>query len=500
MTLAGDPHDQELIAHVRPEAWTNPRPRGRYNLVVLGGGTAGLVAAAGAAGLGAKVALVEEGLLGGDCLNVGCVPSKAILRTAKAVGEIRRAAELGIRLAGEARVDFPAVMERMRRVRAGISAHDAARRLAGEGVEVFLGRGRFTGPDSLEAAGQRLEFHKAVVATGSRPGGLPFPGLEEAGYLTNRTVFDLTELPESLLVLGTGPIGCELAQAFARFGSRVTMVGRSGRIMTKEDPDAAELVARALAADGVDLRLNTDVERVEAAGGAKTAHLETGNQASRVEAAAILVGAGRRPNVEGLGLEEAGVEFDPKAGVVVDDLLRTGNKNIFAAGDCCLAAKFTHTADASARIVIQNALFAGRAKLSGLVVPWCTYTDPEVAHVGLYPEEIARRGDEPQTFRVELGEVDRAVTDGEGGFLKVHLARGDDQILGATLVASHAGETISELTAAMKAGLGLKGLSGVIHPYPTQAEAIRKAADAFNRSRLTPRVRKWMERWFAWRR
>jgi pyruvate/2-oxoglutarate dehydrogenase complex dihydrolipoamide dehydrogenase (E3) component len=500
MTLSGDRHDQRLLTHVRPEAWANPAPRGRYNLVVLGGGTAGLVAAAGAAGLGAKVALVEERLLGGDCLNVGCVPSKAMLRTARAVGELRRAAELGVRLPGEPEVDFPAVMDRMRRVRAEISAHDAARRLAGNGVEVFLGRGRFTGPDSLEVDGQRLEFHKAVVATGSRPGGLPFPGLEEAGHLTNENVFDLTELPPSLLVFGTGPIGCELAQAFARFGSRVTMVGRSGRIMTKEDPDAAELVARALAADGLDLRLNTTVEWVEASPGGKRAALRTGQKTEVVEAAEILVGAGRKPNVEGLGLEEAGVEHDPKAGVAVDDNLRTTNKHIFAAGDCCLARKFTHTADAAARIVIQNALFAGRAKLSGLNVPWCTYTDPEVAHVGLYPEQIAERGEKPRTFRVELAEVDRAVTDGDGGFLKVHTAEGDDRILGATLAAAHAGETISEITAAMNAGLGLKGLSGVIHPYPTQAEAIRRAADAYNRTRLTPRIRKWMERWFQWRR
>lgn len=500
MTRPDSRHDQKLLANVRPEQWVNPSPQGRYNLVVLGAGTAGLVCAAGAAGLGAKVALVERRFLGGDCLNLGCVPSKALLRSARAVGEIARSGRLGLKNAEAVAVDFPAVMERMRRIRAQISAHDSATRFRELGVDVYLGTGRFIGPDSLQVDGEALRFAKAVVATGSSPGGLPFEGLKETGYLTNETIFDLAELPASLAVLGTGPIGCELAQAFQRFGSRVVMVGRSGQIMTREDPEAAQLVAQALLRDGLDLRLETGVNRVALENGRKALYLQTPNGEERIEAAEILVGAGRKPRVQGLGLQEAGVEFDPKRGVLVDDQLRTSNKNIFAAGDVCLAHKFTHTADAAARIVIQNALFAGSAKLSRLIVPWCTYTDPEVAHVGLYPREIEAQGKEPQTFRVDFADLDRALTDDVEGFVKIHVERGRDAILGATIVAPHAGEMISEVTVAMAGGVGLKALASVIHPYPTQAEALKRAGDAYNRTRLTPTVQKWMQRWLAWRR
>jgi len=500
MTRPDSRHDQKLLANVRPEQWVNPSPQGRYNLVVLGAGTAGLVCAAGAAGLGAKVALVERRFLGGDCLNLGCVPSKALLRSARAVGEIARSGRLGLKNAEAVAVDFPAVMERMRRIRAQISAHDSATRFRELGVDVYLGTGRFIGPDSLQVDGEALRFAKAVVATGSSPGGLPFEGLKETGYLTNETIFDLAELPASLAVLGTGPIGCELAQAFQRFGSRVVMVGRSGQIMTREDPEAAQLVAQALLRDGLDLRLETGVNRVALENGRKALYLQTPNDEERIEAAEILVGAGRKPRVQGLGLQEAGVEFDPKRGVLVDDQLRTSNKNIFAAGDVCLAHKFTHTADAAARIVIQNALFAGSAKLSRLIVPWCTYTDPEVAHVGLYPREIEAQGKEPQTFRVDFADLDRALTDDAEGFVKIHVERGRDAILGATIVAPHAGEMISEVTVAMAGGVGLKALASVIHPYPTQAEALKRAGDAYNRTRLTPTVQKWMQRWLAWRR
>ncbi|KMY66793.1 mercuric reductase [Desulfocarbo indianensis] len=500
MTRPDSRHDQKLLANVRPEPWVNPSPQGRYNLVVLGAGTAGLVCAAGAAGLGAKVALVERRFLGGDCLNLGCVPSKALLRSARAVGEIARAESLGLKTAGGVAVDFPAVMERMRRIRAQISAHDSAARFLELGVDVYLGTGRFIGPDALQVDGKTLQFAKAVVATGSSPGGLPFQGLKETGYLTNETVFDLAELPASLAVLGTGPIGCELAQAFQRFGSRVVMVGRSGQIMTREDPEAAQLVAQALVRDGLDLRLETGVNRVAFENGRKALYLQTPNGEERIEAAEILVGAGRKPRVQGLGLQEAGVEFDPKRGVLVDDQLRTSNKNIFAAGDVCLAHKFTHTADAAARIVIQNALFAGSAKLSRLIVPWCTYTDPEVAHVGLYPREIEAQGKKPQTFRVDFAELDRALADDAEGFVKIHVEQGRDAILGATIVAPHAGEMISEVTVAMAGGVGLKTLASIIHPYPTQAEALKRAGDAYNRTRLTPTVQKWMQRWLAWRR
>jgi pyruvate/2-oxoglutarate dehydrogenase complex dihydrolipoamide dehydrogenase (E3) component len=495
-----DAHNQDLLANVHPADWLNPEPLDRYHLVVVGGGTAGLVCAVGAAGLGAKVALVERELLGGDCLSAGCVPSKALLAAGRAVAGARAAWALGVRGAEEARADFPTVMARLRAARARLSAHDSAQRLAGLGVHVFLGQGRFRGPETLEVAGATLRFSRAVVATGSSPGGLPFKGLKETGYLTNKTVFNLTALPKRLAVLGTGPLGCELAQAFQRLGSQVIMVGRSGQIMTREDPEAAALVAEALRREGLDLRLNTAVDLVEARGQEKLLHLRAGEQIEVVAVDEILVGAGRDPNVTGLGLDEAGVEHDRRTGVAVDDHLRTSNPKIFAAGDVCMEHKFTHAADAAARVVIQNALFAPTARLSALRIPWCTYTDPEVAHVGLYPDEAQKKGLAVQTIRVELADLDRAVLDAqEVGLFKLHLQAGTDKILGATLVAAHAGEMIGEMALALQAGLGLKTLGRVIHPYPTQAEVFRKAADAYNRSRLTPGLKRWLGRWLAWR-
>jgi pyruvate/2-oxoglutarate dehydrogenase complex dihydrolipoamide dehydrogenase (E3) component len=290
-----------------PEDWTNPEPAGRYNLVVIGAGTAGLVTAAGAAGLGARVALVERGLMGGDCLNVGCVPSKGLIRAGRAVADVRGAGEFGVRVPSGASTDFGAVMDRMRRLRAKISRVDSAARFRDLGVDVFFGAARFSGPDTVDVAGVALRFKKAVIATGARAAEPPIPGLAEAGYLTNETVFSLTELPRRLAVIGGGPIGCELAQAFARFGAQVSLLQGEGQILPREDPDAAECVARALSRDGVDLRLGTRVERIERAGAERVIHVTSGGAAARVAADAILVGVGRAPNVEGLGLEDVGV-------------------------------------------------------------------------------------------------------------------------------------------------------------------------------------------------
>lgn len=497
-----DAHNARLLDAVHPTGWVNPVPAGRYHLVVLGAGTAGLVAAAGAAGLGAKVALVERGLMGGDCLNVGCVPSKALLRSARVAAQVRDAGRYGVVVPDGTRVDFPAVMERMRRLRADIAPHDSAERFRGLGVEVFFGEGRFTGPDTIEVSGQTLRFRRAVIATGSRPATPPVPGLNEAGFLTNETVFSLTELPARLAVIGAGPIGCELAQAFARFGSKVSLLGNHARILPKEDPDAAELVARSLARDGVELVLRCEVQRVEARGSDKVLHLKCGDEARQIVADAILVGVGRVPNGDGLNLEAAGVEYDPKKGVTVDDRLRTTNPRVYAAGDVGSKYKFTHAADALARVVVRNALFPfGRAKASALTIPWCTYTDPELAHVGLYEHEAKERGIAVRAFVQELRDVDRAVVDGETeGFVRVLAPEGGDRILGATVVSAHAGEMISEVTLAMSAKLGLKAVAEVIHPYPTQAEGVKKVADAFNRTRLTPRVRWLLEKWFGWTR
>jgi pyruvate/2-oxoglutarate dehydrogenase complex dihydrolipoamide dehydrogenase (E3) component len=496
-----DEHNRTLVDNVHPPGWVNPRPARRYNLVVVGAGTAGLVAAIGAAGLGAKVALVERELMGGDCLNVGCVPSKALLRAARAWADVRSAGAYGVRVPPGARVDFPAVMERMRRLRARLSATDAAARYRDLGVDVFLGVGHFSGRDTVEVGGATLAFRKAVIATGARATGPPIPGLGEAGYLTNETVFGLTELPGRLAVIGAGPIGCELSQAFARFGAQVTLLEAAPGILPREDRDAAAIVEGALREDGVRIVTGATIARVERGDDGGTVLRLTGDAAEPLVVDRILVGAGRAANVEDLGVEAAGVVADPATGVRVDDHLRTTNARIFAAGDVCSALRFTHHADFQARIVIRNALFLGRARASALTVPWCTYTDPEIAHVGLGASEAAARGIRVRTLVQDLADVDRAILDGaERGFVKIHVREGGDRIVGATIVARHAGEMLPELTLAVAHGLGLAKIAGTIHAYPTQAEAIRRLGDAWNRGRLTPRVRRVLGAWLRWTR
>ncbi len=496
-----DEHNRRLQHNTHPAHWVNPTPRGRYNLVVIGAGTAGLVTAAGAAGLGAKVALIEKHLMGGDCLNVGCVPSKALIRCARAAADARRAASLGVRISGAVEVDFPAVMERMRRLRAEISPNDSVHRFKKLGVDVFLGSARFSAPDTVEVAGQQLKFARAVIATGARAAAPPIKGLAEAGYLTNETIFSLTRLPGRLAVIGGGPIGCELAQSFARFGSRVTLIQSHSRILAREDPEAARRVEAALVRDGVEILCGPEALAVRRVGDERLIVLDFERQQREITVDAILVGVGRKPNVEGLNLEAVGVRHDDRTGVAVDDHLRTTNKRIFAAGDICSKHKFTHTADALARIVIQNALFFGRARASALTVPWCTYTDPEIAHVGLYESDAQAAGIPVQTFTVELKDVDRAILDADDeGFLKVHVRKGTDRIRGATLVAGHAGEMISEITLAMVAGAGLGTLGKTIHPYPTQADVIKRAGDAYSRTRLTPPIKAVFQRILRWRR
>ncbi len=496
-----DEHNRELVANVHPTDWVNPKPDGRYNMVVVGAGTAGLVTAAGAAGLGAKVALVERHLMGGDCLNVGCVPSKALISAGRAQARVRDAAELGVDVPAGTTVDFARVMERMRRLRAKISPADSAARFRDLGIDVYLGEAQFTGRNTVQVGDTTLRFKKACIATGARATAPPIPGLAEAGYLDNESVFSLTELPKRLAVIGAGPIGCELAQSFARFGSKVTLLEVAPKILIREDKDAAAIIEDAMRADGIDLRTAAQIQSVESGATGKRIQVEVAGKVDVVEVDEILVGAGRAPNVEGIGLETAGVRYDPRAGVEVDDRLRTSNPSIFAAGDVASIYKFTHAADFLARIVIQNALFFGRARASALTIPWCTYTDPEIAHVGLYEHEAEGRGLEIDTFVQELRDVDRAILEGEDrGFVKIHTEKGKDRILGATIVASHAGDMIGEVSLAMKAGMGLGKIASVIHPYPTQAEAIRKAGDAYNRTRLKPGVKRFLERFFAWRR
>lgn len=497
-----DEYNRTLVANVHPADWKNPKPAPRYNLVVIGAGTAGLVTAAGAAGLGAKVALIERHLMGGDCLNVGCVPSKCVIRSSRVLGDIAVAKELGIHVPEGTQVDFPAVMARMRQLRARISHHDSAHRFQEQlNVDVFLGDGRFTGPDAVEVGGKTLRFKRAVIATGARAVQPPIPGLAEVGFLTNETVFSLTERPKRLAVIGGGPIGCELAQAFRRLGCEVTLFHNARHLLNREDADAAEIVQQTFIREGVQLVLDAQLSHVERATDGKVLHFTAPGQRGMVTVDEILVGAGRAPNVEGLNLEGVGVHYDKQKGVMVNDQLQTANSRIYAAGDICMDYKFTHAADAAARIVIQNTLFCGRKKLSALTVPWCTYTDPEIAHVGMYERDAKKRGIEIDTFTVSMKDVDRAIADGEEeGFVKVHVKKGTDQILGATIVARHAGDMINEITLAMISKLGLGTLATVIHPYPTQGEAIRKVADAYNRTRLTPTVKNIFQRWLAWTR
>ena len=496
-----DNYNRELVQNVHPLDWINPQPASRYNLVVIGGGTAGLVTAAGAAGLGAKVALVEKHLLGGDCLNVGCVPSKCIIRSSRTVAEIKSAGQFGIKLNGNIDIDFAAVMQRMRRLRSGISHHDSAIRFHELGVDVFLGEGRFTDKNAIAVYDISLPYKKAVIAAGARAVAPPIKGLQEAGYLTNETVFSLTARPPRLAVIGGGPIGSELSQAFQRLGSQVFLFEMADHILVREDADAAEIVQNNFKKEGIKLLLASRIHQVENHDGQKIIHYIVDDTKQTIEVDEILVGAGRAPNVDTMNLDAAGIKYDKFKGVIVDDQLRTSNSRVFAAGDICMNWKFTHAADAAARIVIQNALFKGHKKLSDIIMPWCTYTDPEIAHVGLYEHEAHAKGIDVETFIRQFKEVDRAIADGQiEGFVKVHVQKGTDKIIGATIVAAHAGEMLSEITLAMAAGIGLKTLSGVIHPYPTQAEAIKQIGDAYNRTRLTPFLKKAFAKWLAWTR
>ncbi|MEO7009116.1 MAG: mercuric reductase [Caldimonas sp.] len=494
----GGPHDRELCDNVRPRDWRNPQPRDPYHLLVIGAGPAGLTAARGAAALGAKVALIERDLLGGDCLNYGCVPSKPLIRTARVYAEMRDAANYGARSPNDIQVDFPMAMERMRRIRARLSRVDSAERLAAAGIDVFFGTARFVAGDAVDVDGTRLRFKKALIATGSRSMLPSIPGLAEAGYLTNETVFDLTVRPASLLVIGGGPVGCELAQAFARFGTRTAIVHSAPLFLPKEERDAAQMVSEALARDGVEIHLNTKAVVVRVEGGLKCVETINDGSVATIGVEQILTGIGRIPAVGGLDLEAAGVAYDADAGVQVDDFLRTTNPRIYAAGDVCLEHQFTDTADASARIIVQNALLLGRRRLSALTIPWCTYTDPEIAHVGLYVRQARERGIPVKTYTVPMHDVDRAIADGEEhGFVKLHVRDGTDKILGATVVARHAGEMINGISLAMVAGIGLRTVARVIHTYPTQANAIKMAADAYMGSRRTPWLRWLLRRWVS---
>jgi pyruvate/2-oxoglutarate dehydrogenase complex dihydrolipoamide dehydrogenase (E3) component len=507
LVLPDDEHNRALVANVHPPDWVNPQPDGRYNIVAIGAGTAGLITAVVAAGLGAKVALIERHLMGGDCLNVGCVPSKGMIRAAHAWAELRDASKFGLQLPAGVTYDFGAAMARMRKLRARISRMDSAHRYQSLGVDVYIGQARFTGQDTVAvegAAGNRtVGFVKAAICTGARASAPAIPGLKEAGYLTNESVFSLTALPARMGIIGAGPLGCELAQAFARFGSRVYLIEAMHGIMPKEDPDAAEIVRQSLTRDGVTLLCCGKDLTVSKTAGGKRLILDSHGQQYDLTVDEILVGTGRSPNVQGLGLEDVGVEYD-QAGVKVNDRLQTTNQRIYAAGDICSRYKFTHAADAMAQIVIQNALFPhpfglGYAGMESLIMPWCTFTKPEVAHVGLYEADAKKKGLEVETYTYKLDEVDRAILDGEEeGFARVHIQKGTDKILGATIVASHAGDMINEFSLLMKAGAGVKTMAATIHPYPTQAEVNKKVVNLWRKAHFTARTKTMLTKLFAW--
>lgn len=490
-----------LLENVYPADWRNPTPADHYDLVVVGAGTGGLVSAAIGAAVGARVALVERHRMGGDCLNYGCVPSKGLLAAARSWADARASRERfgGPEASGTG--DFALAMQRMRRIRADISAVDSAQRFASLGVDVFLGDARFDSDRSLRVDEQiTLTFRRAVVATGARATVPPIEGLADVPYLTNETIFDLDALPPRLLVLGAGPIGCELAQAFARFGSKVTLVDRDERILSREEPEAAAVLLRALERDGVGFVGGASITEVRRRGDQVEVVYDGADGETRLIGDAVLVSLGRTPNVD-LGLEAAGIDYDGR-GVQVDERLQTSNRRVFAVGDVASRYQFTHVADAQARIAVRNALFMGRGKTTDLVIPWATYTSPEIARVGLSPSEAAEQGVEIETVSIPLGEVDRARLEGdEEGFVRLHLRRGGDEIVGATVVAAHAGDLIAQVTQAMTLKIGLEKIGDVIFPYPTTAEVLRKAADLRRRDKLTPTAKRAFELFFrTWRR
>ncbi|MGM0578492.1 MAG: mercuric reductase [Myxococcota bacterium] len=488
-----DEHNRALVAHTHPPDWANPAPATRYDLVVVGGGTGGLVSAFGAAGLGGRVALVEEHLLGGDCLVTGCVPSKGLLAAGHMAHAVRsRAADLGVRASG-VDVDAAAALTRMRRLRAGIAPHDSAARLRDAGVDVFLGHARFVGPRTMDVGGTTLRFERAVLATGGKPFVPPVPGLRELGPHTSETLFGLEDAPGRLVVLGGGPIGCEMAQAFRRLGSEVVLVQRLGRLLPKDDPDAADVLLGQLRDDGVEVLLEHEAIRAGLDQGRRVLRVRGPDGAERdLDADEILVAAGRRPNLGGMDLEAAGVAVEGGA-LVVDERLRTTNERVFAAGDVAGRWQFTHTADAMARMVLKNAFFFGRSKVDRLVVPWATYTEPEVAHLGATAAEAEREG--MQTLTVRFDDNDRAILEGEtDGFARMHVD-GRGRVRGATVVHPRAGDLIGEASLAITTGLKASTLSDTIHPYPTTAEVWRMLGDQYQRTRLKP----WVQRLLAWR-
>ena len=488
----------------------------RYDLVVIGGGTAGLVAAAGGASLGAKVALIERDKLGGECLNYGCVPTKALLRSAKVASLMRRAGEFGINPV-PVEVDFPAVMNRMRAVMEKAGEADSPERFRKLGVEVILGEeARFEGPREIYANGRRLRARSVILATGSHAGIPPVDGLEDVGYVDNVSVLELERLPRSMVIVGAGPIGTEYAQMFARLGSRVELICSKDTPLPIEEPEVSEALDEFLTIDGVNLHRGFQAEeaRLEDRGAAATDRRSTdptaplkvvvarnkGGDSVELRGEEILLAAGRAPTVDGLGLENAGVEVGEQ-GLKVDEHLETTAENVYAAGDITGVLRFTHAAEYQARIAVQNALFPVKRRTDYRSVPWTTFTDPEVARVGLTEKEARKEHGRVKAFRYEMPDLDRAICDGETkGFVKIVTGK-SGRILGGHIIGPEAGNYIGEVVLAMRKNIPIGELSQTVHAYPTLAQANQRAADNYYRERFfTERNRKLLSAFFKARR
>jgi dihydrolipoamide dehydrogenase len=485
--------------------WTKPSSFDR-NLVVIGAGAGGLVTSYIAAVVKAKVTLVEGHKMGGDCLNFGCVPSKALIRSAKLAKQVQKAASLGVQVT-DGRVDFAGVMARVHRVIADVEPHDSAERYSKMGVDVVQGQARITSPWTVEitteAGVQTLSTRSIVIASGARPFVPPIPGLDKVGYLTSDTVWGMTELPRRMVVLGGGPIGCELAQSFARLGAQVTQVEMAPRLMVREDQDAASLVTASLQADGVQVLTGHQAVRCELDGDIKRLIVKHGEQEIAIEFDVLLCAVGRSARVEGFGIEELGIALTPRKTVAVDGYLRTNYPNIYAVGDVAGPFQFTHTAAHQAWYAAVNALFGRfkRFKVDYSVIPWATFTDPEVARVGLSEDEAKTQGIAYEVVKFEFEELDRAIADDTAhGFIKVLTVPGKDKILGVTIVGEHAGDLLAEYVLAMKHGLGLNKILGTIHTYPTLAEANKYVAGEWKRAHAPQKIMPWLERLHAWER
>ncbi len=453
----------------------------RCELAVIGAGPAGLAAAEFAARRGFKVALFEARRLGGTSLNAGSVPSKALIRSAALFAGIREAARLQDAAHPQPLADLGRLAERLRNIEARIGRYHSPARLAALGVEVHFGAVHFLDRRTLGTADGPVTFERALVATGARPAAHGIAGLTQAAALSSESIFDLQQLPRRLAVVGGGPLGCELAQAFCRLGAQVTIVQNEPEFLPREERDAAQVLARAMARDGVNIILNTEVVGAQPESG--QVRLLTRSYAERRDVLAdqVLVSVGRVPQLSGLNLEDAGIGFDKDRGITVDDFLRTANPRVYAAGDVCMPHKYTHVAQASAEIAAHNALSQGRARrFSDLTIPWCTFCAPEIAHVGLQVWQARALGIPVKTYTVMMQDVDRAITDmQDGGFVKLHVTEGSDRILGATIVAARASEMINEVCVAIHSGVGLRALAEVVHTYPAQSAAIRMAARSF---------------------